>query len=525
MKVLIADKAAPEGIEKLKAAGFEVDVKTGCTEDQLLAIIGDYDGMMVRSETKVTAKIIDAAKKMKIIGRAGVGVDNIDVPAATKKGIIVVNSPDGNTIAAAEHTFAMMMALSRNIPQAVASLKGKKWEKSKFMGSELYNKILGIVGIGKIGSRVAAYAQGLGMKVICYDPFINEDYAKKIGVTVKSLDEVLKESDYITLHLPKTKDTAKMINKDKIALMKDGVKIINVARGGIIDEADLKEALLSKKIAAAALDVFEVEPAPDNPLIELENVIATPHLGASTVEAQVNVAVDVAEQIADVLKGGMARAAVNIPSMRPDILGPVKHFLPIAEKLGSFAAQIVSGPVTSVEISYLGELSNNNITPLTTAVLKGILGYALGESVNHVNASLIAKERGISVKEVKSGDAENFSNLISITVVSGSDKKTVAGTVLGSFGERLVRIDDLQTDVVPTGFLLITEHTDKPGIIGKVGTLLGENNINIASMDVGRKSIGGKAVMILNIDTPASDDMLKKIKKIEGISNALVVKI
>jgi len=525
MKVLIADKAAPEGIEKLKAAGLEVDVKTGLNEEQLTGIIGDYDAMMVRSETKVTSKIIDAAKKLKIIGRAGVGVDNIDVPAATKKGIVVVNSPEGNTIAAAEHTFAMMMALSRNIPQACSSLKQKKWEKSKFMGSELYNKVLGIIGIGKIGSRVATYAQGLGMKVICYDPFINEDYAKKLGVTVRSLDDVLKESDYITLHLPKTKETAKMINKDKIALMKNGVKILNVARGGIIDENDLKEALLSKKIAAAAIDVFEVEPAPDNPLIELDNVIATPHLGASTVEAQVNVAVDVAEQIADVLKGEPARAAVNIPSMRADILGPVKPFLPLAEKLGKFAAQIMSGPVSEVEISYLGELSGHNITPLTTAVLKGILSLALGEAVNHVNASLIAKERGISVKEVKSESAENFSNLISVSVFSGRDKKTVAGTVLGSFGERLVKIDDLQTDVLPSGYLLITEHTDKPGIIGKVGTLLGDKKINIASMDVGRRSIGGHAVMVLNIDNPVSEEIIGQIKKIEGISNALLVKI
>lgn len=525
MKVLIADKAASEGIEKLKAAGFQVDVKTGLKEQELISIIGDYDAMMVRSETKVTAPIIDAAKKLKIIGRAGVGVDNIDVPAATKKGIVVVNSPEGNTIAAAELTLAMMMALSRNIPQAAASLKSKKWERSKFMGSELYGKVLGIIGIGKIGSRVATYAQSLGMKLLCYDPFVNEEYTKKMGITIKSLDDLLRESDYITLHIPKTKETAKMLNKEKIALMKNGVRLINVARGGIIDEAALIEALQSKKVAAAALDVFEAEPADQNPIVQLENVIATPHLGASTVEAQVNVAVDVAEQIIDVLNGEPAKAAVNIPAMKPALLGPVKPFLAIAEKLGKLAAQTLNGPVTSIEIGYFGDLSQYEISPLTIAVIKGVLEPALADSVNHVNAAIMAKERGITVKESKSAEAEDFSHLITVTVYSGSKKKMVSGTVLGSFGDRLVRIDDLKTDVVPSGNMLITSHTDKPGIIGKIGMMLGDNKINIASMDVGRQSIGGKAVMVLNVDNPIPDAIIAKIKKIEGISDAQLVKI
>ncbi len=525
MKVLIADKAAPQGIEKLKAAGFDVIVKTGQTEAQLIESIGEYDAMMVRSETKVTSPVIDAAKKIKIIGRAGVGVDNIDVNAATKKGIVVVNSPDGNTIAAAEHTFALIMAMARNIPQAVASLKSKKWEKSKFMGMELYSKVLGVVGMGKIGSRVAMYAQALGMEVICSDPFVTEEYAKKLGVSLKSMDEVLKLSDIITFHIPKTKETLHMINKDKIAMMKDGVKLVNVARGGIIDENDLKDALVSKKVSAAALDVFEVEPTTDSPLFDLDNVIVTPHLGASTVEAQEKVAVDVAMQIVDVLKGEPARAAVNIPSMRPDLLGPVKPFLPLAEKLGKLAGQIVSGAVSKVEINYLGELACIETSPLTVAVLKGILESALGESVNHVNAALIAKERGISITESKSEEAEDFSHLISLTVSTEKEKKTVAGTVLGRFGERLVRIDDFKTDVMPSGFMLVIEHTDKPGIIGRIGTLLGNNGVNIASMDVGRQSIGGKAVMILNIDNGIQEDVLKEVKKVDGISGAKVVKI
>lgn len=525
MKVLIADKSAKEGIDALKNAGFEVDVKTGLNEQQLIDMIADYDAMMVRSETKVTAKIIEAAKKLKIIGRAGVGVDNIDVPAATKKGIVVVNSPEGNTVAAAEHTFAMLMSLARNIPQAAASMKAKKWEKSKFIGTELYGKTLGVVGAGKIGSRVISYAQALGMKVFVFDPFVTEEYAKKLGVEIRSLDDVIRSSDFITFHIPKNKETAHLINKDKIAMMKDGVRLVNVARGGIIDENDLKEALLSKKIAAAALDVFEVEPVADNIFAELDNVITTPHLGASTVEAQVNVAVDVAEQIVEVLKGGSAKAAVNIPAMRPDLLGPVKPYLPLAAKLGKFTAQLVKGPVSEVEISYLGDISTHEVAPLTVAVLKGVFETALGDSVNMVNATLVAKERGVNVKEVKSGSAENFSSLISVKVSSDKDSKTVTGTVFESYGERIVKIDNFSTDVAPNGFMLITSHTDRPGIIGKVGMLLGDSKINIASMDVGRETIGGKAVMVLSVDNIISQDIIDKVNKIEGITDTKLVKV
>lgn len=525
MKVLIADKISQDGIKKLSDAQFDVDIKTGKTEGELISIIPEFDAVVVRSDTKITAKIIDAGIKLKIIARAGVGVDNIDVNNATKNGIIVVNSPEGNTIAAAEHTFAMMLSLARNIPQAAGVLKSGVWEKSKFLGTELYNKTLGIVGIGKIGSRVAQYALGLGMKVVCYDPFITEEYAKKLGVEQRTLVELLKISDFITIHIPKTKETSRMIDKEKISIMKNGVRIINCARGGIIDESALLEGLKSKKIAGAALDVFESEPAVGNSLIALDNVIATPHLGASTEEAQVNVAIDVVEQIIDVLNGEPAKSAVNIPAMRPDILAKVKPYLPLAEKLGSIASQLMSTAVSKVEISYSGDLALKDISPLSIAALKGILEIALPNSVNLVNAQMLAKERGIIVKEIMNKEKSDFANLISISLCSDKETKTAAGTLSTAFGERLVQIDRFNMDVVPIGYLLITSHIDTPGIIGKAGTLLGENNINIASMDVGRESIGGGAVMVLNVDNPIPQDVLDQIKKIKGISDARLVKV
>ena len=357
MKVLASDKIAESGLKKLKDAGFEVDMKTGLSEDELVKIIPEYDALVVRSETKVTSKIIEAGKKLKIIARAGVGVDNVDLPSATKKGIIVVNSPEGNTIAAAEHTWAMLLAMSRNIPQAQASLRSGKWERSKFTGVEVYGKTLGILGLGKIGSHVAEYAIAFGMKVIAFDPFVTKEYADKLGVELKDVDSVIKGSDYITLHLPKNKDTANLINAEKIKLMKDGVRIVNCARGGIINENDLAEALKSKKVAAAAIDVYDKEPPePTNPLLSIDNAVTVPHLGAATVEAQVNVAIDVVEQIIEVLKGGSARAAVNIPSMKPEVLKAVAPFMKLAEKMGKLAGQLAEGPINDVKIGYFGEV-------------------------------------------------------------------------------------------------------------------------------------------------------------------------
>lgn len=518
MKILVADKISGEGLETLKKVG-EVDVKTGLPEAELVKIIPEYDALIVRSETKVTANIIKAGKKLKIIGRAGVGVDNIDCPAATKYGVIVVNSPEGNTIAAAEQTMALIFALARNIPQAYNSMLEGKWERSKFMGVELYNKTLGVVGLGKIGSRVAGYAMAAGMNVIAYDPFVSEERAKKIGVTLKKLDELTSEADFITLHLPKTEETFHLIDKARIEKMKTGVRIINCARGGIVDEAALLEGIASGKIAGAALDVFEKEPlSADSPLLKNSKVIVAPHLGASTIEAQVNVAVDVAEQVAEVLSGGQAKAAVNIPSMRPDILGPVKPFLALAEQLGSFVSQLAEGPIKAVEIGYLGEVAEKEVAPLTIAILKGILEPIVQEGVNFVNAALIAKERDIKVTEFKEKEISDFVNLISVKVTTEKETRQVAGSLFGTFGPRIVRIDGFRVNAEPEGYLLIVPNVDRPGMIGKIGTLLGQNEINIASMDVGRSSVGGQAVMVINIDNTVPKEILEKIRQIDGIS-------
>lgn len=526
MKVLAMDKTAEEGLKVLRDAGIEVDAKSGLTEEELIKIIPGYDGLIVRSETKVTPKIIEAANNLKIAGRAGVGVDNIDLPSATQRGIIVVNSPEGNTVAAAEHTWAMLLAMTRQIPQAHGKLKSGNWDKKSFKGIEVLNKTLGVVGLGKIGRRVASYALGMGMKVIAYDPFVTADYAKSLGVELRTLEEVIKEADFITLHIPKTKETAGIINAEAIAKMKKGVRIVNVARGGIINEKDLYEALKSGKVAAAALDVFEKEPLPaDSPLLTLDNVIVTPHLGASTVEAQVNVAIDVAEQIVEVLKGGAARSAVNIPSMKPELIAPVRPYMGIAEKLGMIAAQIAKGAISKVEVEYSGEISENNISPLTTTLLKGLFSPIMGEKVNFVNAPIIAKDRGIQVLETKNKDIKNFASLILLKITTEKDQKTVGGTVFVGAGDRLVNINGYEVDAVPEGYILILTNIDKPGMIGKVGDFLGMHQINIASMKVGRIKVGEKAVMILNVDSAVSDKILQDLTKIEGIFDATLVKV
>ncbi len=526
MKVLASDKIDQIGLEMLKKAGIEGEMKTGLPEAELVKIIPQYDALVVRSGTKVTAKIIEAGKNLKIIGRAGVGVDNVDLAAATKNGIIVVNSPEGNTVAAAEHSFAMLLAMSRQIPQAYSKLKAGKWDRKSFKGVEVLNKTLGVVGLGKIGRRVASYALGMGMKVIGFDPFVTEDFAKSLGIELKKLDAVLKEADFLTFHIPKTKETANMINAKSIAKMKKGVRIVNVARGGIINEKDLAEALKSGRVEAAALDVFEKEPLPaDSPLLGLDNVVVTPHLGASTVEAQVNVAVDVVEQIIEVLKGGSARSAVNIPSMKPELITPVKPFMGLAEKLGSLAAQIVKSPVAKVSVAYSGEVSDNDVSPLTTAVLKGLFAPVMDVVVNYVNAPHLAKERGVEVVESKSKESKDFSSLISVKIKTSKGEREVGGTIFTGGVDRLVSIDNLKVDAEPEGYMLILSNIDKPGMIGKVGTFLGKNKINIASMDVGRIKVNEKAVMVLNIDTAVSDKALKEITKIDGISGATLVKL
>jgi len=439
--------------------------------------------------------------------------------------VIVVNSPEGNTVAAAEHTWAMLLSMARSIPQAHSKLKNGVWDKKSFKGVEVLNKTLGVVGLGKIGRRVASYALGMGMNVIVSDPFITEDYAKGLGVKLVGLETIYKESDFITFHVPKTKETLNMINAQTLSKMKKGVRLVNVARGGIINESDLYEALKSGQVAAAALDVFEKEPCDKSPLFELDNIVVTPHLGASTVEAQVNVAIDVVEQIIEVLKGGAARSAVNIPSMKPELLSPVRPYMGIAEKLGKFAAQIIKGATNQVRVEYSGEVAEHDVAPLTTVVLKGLLEPIMDVKVNFVNAPLIAKERGIEIIESKSQEAKDFAALISVRIKTEKGEREVGGTVFEKLGDRLVSIDGYRVDAVPQGYMLIINNLDKPGMIGKVGTYLGQKNINIASMDVGRIKIGERAVMVLNVDADVPDKLLSELTKIEGISAATVVKL
>jgi D-3-phosphoglycerate dehydrogenase / 2-oxoglutarate reductase len=524
-KVLVSDPIATEGIEILKTAA-DVDVRIGLTKDELVAIIGEYDALAVRSETKVTADVLAAATKLKIIGRAGVGVDNIDVAKATERGILVVNSPEGNTIAAAELTVAMILSLARNITQADQALRAGEWKRSKYVGVELYKKTLGVIGFGKIGREVAKRLQAFEMTVLAYDPFLTEDQASQLGVRLVDLATLYRESDYITLHVPKTKDTTGMISAPQIATMKSDVRIVNVARGGLIDEAALADAVKSGRIAGAAIDVYSVEPAsPDNPILKLENVVHTPHLGASTEEAQVNVAIDIAEQIVDVLAGKPARAAVNMPSIAADVLVKLQPYLTLAEKIGSLQAQISRGKLTKVEVIYSGDFNELPVVHLTRAILKGVLEPVLTESVNFVNAPGLAAARGIQVIESRRPLSEEHSCMLTVRVTSTTETREVCGTIYGRNEVRIVHIDGYRVNIDPRGWMIITEHTDRPGVIGKVGTLLGDNNVNIAGMHVGREGIGQRAVMILRTDDSVTEDVLKGIRQVDGMESALQVQL
>jgi len=524
-KVLVADPIAPEGIEILKTVA-EVDVKTGLSKDELAAIIGDYDALAVRSETKVTAEIIAAANKLKIIGRAGVGVDNIDVEAATNRGILVVNSPEGNTLAAAELTVAMLLALARNIAPADQTLRGGKWDRKKYMGSEVYGKTLGVVGLGKIGREVVSRLQAFGMSVLGFDPYLKPEQAESLGIKLVDLDTLYKESDYITVHVPKTKETTGMINADKIALMKPTVRLINVARGGIMDEAAVAEAAKSGRIAGAAIDVFTTEPAPaDNPLLGIPNVLTTPHLGASTEEAQVNVAIDIAEQIVDVLNGKPARAAVNMPSVSADMLGRLQPYLTLAEKIGSLHAQLTSSPISEVDVVYAGDFENLPTVHLTRAVLKGLLEPVVQEGVNYVNAPALAAARGIKITESRTSVSGEGGCVLTVRKRGGNAEREICGTVLSKDNIRILYIDGYRVDIRPSGPMLVTQHTDRPGVIGKVGTLIGEAGINIAGMHVGRESEGQGAVMVLKIDTVIPDAVLDQIRQVDGMETARLVQL
>lgn len=526
MKILVSDLVSQAGIEVLQKHFF-VDVKPKLPPAELAATIGNYDALVVRSETKVTKEIIAQADKLKVIGRAGVGVDNIDVEAATNRGIIVLNAPEANTIAATEHTMAVMLAMARRIPQAFQSMKQGKWERTKFMGVEMCGKTLGVIGQGRIGTGVAQRALAMEMKVIVYDPFLSEQQAEHRGVKLVKIQDIIEQADFITVHVPLTKATKYLLNKQAFDRMKPGVRIINCARGGIIDEQALCEAITTGKVAAAALDVFEKEPInPEHPLLKLENVVVTPHLGASTEEAQVNVAVDIAEGIISALKGEPVRSAVNIAPISAETMSFIRPYLALAEKMGYLAANMIKGRIAKVELTYQGEIGKREIHPITIAALKGLLAPSLQETVNFINASQIAKTKGIKVCEVINQETENFTNFITLSITSAEEETTISGALFGKTDSRIVEINGYHVDAVPTGCILVSMHIDKPGVIGQVGTILGAHNINIAGMQVGRKpkqKPGGESIMVLAIDNPVDQAVINGIKCVDGIADVMFV--
>lgn len=524
-KVLISDPITAAGVELFKEAGFEVEVKTDHTKEELIAKIKDFDALIVRSQTKVTAEIIAAADKLRVIGRAGVGVDNVDVEAATKKGIIVLNAPDGNTISTAELSVAMLLALSRNIPQAHASLKNGAWDRKKYTGVEVNGKTLGIVGMGRIGTEVAKRMLAMGMNINAFDPFLTNEKAESLGVKLVNLETIITQSDFITVHTPLTNETKGLFGAAEFARMKKGVRLVNCARGGIYDEVALAEAIKSGQVAGAAIDVFPEEPPKDRTLIEVPESVVTPHLGASTIEAQENVAVDVAIEVIKVLKGESFKNAVNLPPLRPEVRTAIQPYTSLIESLGKLAAQIVSNRIGKLEVSYLGEIAKQDTSFLSLLFLKGLLQANLGDEVNQVNAMLIAKERGLKVNEYKTQETDGYSSLIKVAVTTDDGCHTLAGTIINKEDARIVEIEGYHFDFEPSGNMIIVEHVDEPGIIGEVGTILGKEGINIATMQVGRKKQGGKAIMVLNVDVTVSLDVLTKLEKVKTVAKAHAVEL
>jgi D-3-phosphoglycerate dehydrogenase len=527
LKILVSDPLAPQGLELFqRAPGFDVDVRLGLKPAELIELIGDYQGLVIRSGTKVTSKVVEAAQNLKVIGRAGVGVENVDVEAASKKGIVVMNTPGGNDVTTAEHTISLMMSLARHIPQAVASLKMGKWTREKFMGVELCNKTLGIIGLGKVGRIVAERALGFRMKVIAHDPFVPTESAARLGVEVVSLDEIYERSDFITVHTPMTNETRGLINSNTFAKMKTGVRIINCARGGIVDEEDLIQALQEGKVAGAALDVFvEEPPRPDHPLLMMDQVITTPHLGASTGEAQLNVAIAVAQQMIDFLSRGIIRYAVNVPSVSPELLSILRPYLTLAEKLGSLQVQMLATLPKEVQIEYSGEVTQYDVAPLTLAVLKGILTPMMESSVNYVNAPVVARERGIKVIESKSSRAGDFASSITVRVKTKDKEAEVEGAIFGSNNPRIVRINNFYFEAIPEGYILILHNKDVPGVVGAIGTLLGEKGINIAGFELGREKVGGMAISLIHVDESIPKKVLDILRHLPNILSAQMVKL
>ncbi|MFC1989225.1 phosphoglycerate dehydrogenase [Chloroflexota bacterium] len=524
MKVLVADPIGEEGVNILSSYA-EVDVKTGLKPEELLSIIGDYEALIVRSQTQVTAKVIEAGKKLQAIGRAGVGVDNIDIEEATQRGIVVVNAPTGNTISATEHTIALMLALARHIPQANASLKSGEWRRKDFVGTELRGKTLGIIGLGNVGSEVAKRAQGLEMKVIGYDPFISVEHAGNLQVELFPLKQLLKESDFITLHIPLTKSTRELIGDKELALVKPTVRIINAARGGLINEEALINAIKEKRIAGAAFDVFTTEPITESALFEDNNIVVTPHLGASTTEAQVLVAEDVAKQIITIFKGQPARYAVNAPFISAETLSALAPFIKAASTTGKMLRQLIEGQLSSMRIKYEGEISNYDTNALKAIILGGLLEDISEERINLVNANLVAARRGLTVVEEKEATCENYANLIIVEVTTSTGTTTVATTVVRS-ETHIVRVNDYWIDIFPSeGYFLFCDHLDRPGLLGSVGKIIGDANINISAMHVGRLKPRGQALMILLLDEPLPEEQQQQILTLPDIYTAKVVRL
>jgi len=516
MKVLVSDNLGEAGIRLFQDEdGLDVDVKTGLSPEELKSIIKDYDALVIRSATKVTEDLLNAATKLKVVGRAGIGLDNVDIPAATKRGIIVMNTPGGNVITTAEHAIAMILSLSRNIPEGTASLKAGRWDKKKLQGREIYNKVLGVVGFGKIGSIVADRARGLKMQVIIHDPFVTPEQIEKAGFESVSLDELYRRSDYITIHVPKLKSTIGLINKDALDQMKDGVMIVNCARGGIVDEADLYEAMQSGKVAGAALDVFENEPPGVCQLFEFDNLICTPHLGASTQEAQTKVAVDVAGQIIDYLTNGTIMNAVNAPSVTGDILIKLRPLLTLANQMGSLQAQLNKGAVKEVSIEYAGDFKGLDLSPVSIAVLRGLLTHVVKDDVNFVNAQVLAKERGIKVTEATSDDSGEYINRITVKVETTETTNTVTGTIFGKNELRIVKINNFRLELIPNGHISLIYNLDKPGAIGSFATLLGKHNINIDQMQVGQEEAGQMNIIFLKTNVSIPPEVIEEMHRLE----------
>jgi len=523
VKVLISDKLSPEAEKVFTAAGIKVDDKPGIAPGELARIIGAYDGLVVRSATKVTSDIIAKAGKLKVIGRAGIGVDNINLEAATERGIVVMNTPFGNSITTAEHTIAMLLSLARQIPDANTSTKSGKWEKSKFMGVEVNGKVLGIIGCGNIGSIVASRAQGLGMKVHAYDPYLSTERAYDLGIKKVDLGELLQGSDFVSLHCPKTAETENIIDKDALLLMKDDAYLINCARGGLVDEAALNEALEDSQIAGAALDVFAVEPATENPLFDHPGIIATPHLGAATSEAQVKVAVQVAEQMSEFLLNGAVSNALNMPSITAEEAPKLKPYMVLAAQIGSFAGQINESGIRKVRVEYEGHVAELNTRPLTAIVLEGLLKPLLS-SVNMVNAPVVAKQRNIDISELIHDREGDYHTLIRLTVETEKGTRSIAGTLFANTRPRIVSVHDVEIEAEPTEHMLYITNDDKPGFIGALGTALGESGVNIGTFNLGRNKGKSVAIALVSVDEAITPEVVEKVSNLEHVRTVKALK-